>query len=118
MFNLSNLIFSVCCGLLATSGFVNSFGTSSITRRRCSTALNFVSPTVWNINRQTAGACNAVTKLSASKSEPVPGLGDEGCALPSPSKVNTLPLPAQAAVFFGYYLFLYGGTSAVVAGKC
>lgn len=58
--------------------------------------------------------CN---RLLASKTEPVPGFGDEGCALPSPSKVNTLPLPAQAAVFFGIWLGLYGGTAALVTGK-
>lgn len=57
------------------------------------------------------------SRLLASKSEPVPGFGDDGCALPSPSKVNTLPLPAQAAVFFGIWLGLYGGTAALVAGQ-
>ena len=30
----------------------------------------------------------------------VQGVGDEGCALPSPSRVNTLPESLQAAVFF------------------
>ena len=121
MFN-SYFIVAVCSGLLASSGYVSSFRSQlkrvSSTGARHSTALNFASPSVLNIDRRSSGAYVAVTKLFASKSEPVAGLGDDGCALPSPSGVNTLPLPAQAAVFFGYYLALYGGTTAVVAGKC
>jgi hypothetical protein len=121
MFN-SDLILAICCGLLASSGHVSSlrtpFRSVLSTGVRHSTALHFASPALLDINKRTSGAYHAVTKLSASKSEPVAGLGDDGCALPSPSGVNTLPLPAQAAVFFGYYLALYGGTTAVVAGQC
>lgn len=108
------------CGLLALSGYVNSLRTPlkrlSSTGARLSTKLNFMSPAALNIDKRTNGAYDAVTTLFSSKSEPVAGLGDDGCALPSPSGVNTLPLPAQAAVFFGYYLALYGGTTALVTG--
>jgi hypothetical protein len=121
MFN-SNLMFAIWCGLLASSGYVSSLRTPlkrvSSTGVSHSSALNFVSLAVLNINKRTGGVHDTATKLYASKAEPVAGLGDDGCALPSPSGVNTLPLPAQAAVFFGYYLALYGGTTAVVAGQC
>lgn len=40
-----------------------------------------------------------------------PGVGDEGCALPSPSGINTLPTQVQALVFFGIYLGLGAGTA-------
>ncbi len=44
------------------------------------------------------------------------GIGDEGCKLPAPSMVNTLPLPAQAGVFFAIYAGLYFSTMLLVSG--
>ena len=46
----------------------------------------------------------------------VPGIGDEGCKLPSPSAVNTLPTPVQAAIFLSYFAGLALGTSSLVKG--
>lgn len=43
------------------------------------------------------------------------GVGIEGCQLPSPSGVNTLPLPAQASVFVGVYGLLYILTAGLVS---
>lgn len=36
----------------------------------------------------------------------IQGIGEEGCALPSPSGINTLPPSQQAAVFAAYYAAL------------
>ena len=44
------------------------------------------------------------------------GIGDEGCKLPSPSGVNTLPTPTQAAIFFSYFVGLAVITSSLVKG--
>jgi uncharacterized membrane protein len=43
-----------------------------------------------------------------------PGVGDEGCKLPSPSRVNTRSLPEQAAVFFLIAAGLYASTAASI----
>lgn len=43
----------------------------------------------------------------------VQGVGDEGCALPSPSRVNTLPESLQAAVFFGIFAVLSASTAVL-----
>mmetsp|Transcript_19995 Transcript_19995/g.48038 ORF Transcript_19995/g.48038 Transcript_19995/m.48038 type:complete len:305 (+) Transcript_19995:71-985(+) len=40
----------------------------------------------------------------------IPGIGDEGCALPSPSGVNTLDEKLQALVFLKIYAALAAGT--------
>ena len=55
--------------------------------------------------------------FGSSNSKVVPGVGDEGCALPSPSMVNTLPVNSQLAVVLGYCLALYGGSVGLVTGK-
>ena len=66
----------------------------------------------------TSTSVNRGMRLSGSgKSEIIPGIGDEGCALPSPSGVNMLPLTTQTAVVFGIFLGLYAGTVGVVSGK-
>lgn len=43
--------------------------------------------------------------------EPAPvliqGVGEQGCNLPSPSGVNTLPQPVQAGIFFGIFALLW-----------
>lgn len=44
-----------------------------------------------------------------------PGVGDEGCKAPSPSRINTLPLPVQAAVFAGVSIGLGVTTTAAVS---
>ena len=44
------------------------------------------------------------------------GVGDEGCKLRSPSAVNTLPTPAQAAIFFSYFVGLALVTASLVNG--
>ena len=46
----------------------------------------------------------------------IPGVGDEGCALESPSKVNTLPEPIQAAIVFGILATL--GIATVPFSNC
>ena len=80
---------------------------------------SFVVPN--NNHRQTIGTpFNIVPNLSSSSSlnffnknmpepEPVPliqGVGEEGCNLPSPSGVNTLPETIQAGIFFGIFVLL------------
>ena len=40
----------------------------------------------------------------------IQGVGEEGCALESPSKVNTLPEPIQAAIFFAVLASLGAAT--------
>jgi uncharacterized membrane protein len=44
-----------------------------------------------------------------------PGIGVEGCKLPSPSKVNTMPLPVQAFVFFAISAAISCGTMLLSA---
>jgi uncharacterized membrane protein len=40
----------------------------------------------------------------------LPGIGPEGCRLPSPSRMNTLPLPLQATIFASVFAVLAIGT--------
>lgn len=49
-------------------------------------------------------------KLKASESV-VPGIGDDGCRLPSPSGINMMPLPQQALVFAALSGGLYASTN-------
>lgn len=64
-----------------------------------------------------AAALNAMSKNKLLGSEKnnavlvVPGIGPEGCALPSPSRVNTLPEPIQAIIVFAIFATL--GVSSV-----
>jgi hypothetical protein len=51
---------------------------------------------------------------SPSRDGVVAGVGDEGCRLPSVSKINTLPIYQQALVFFGVAVSLYAGTLALL----
>mmetsp|Transcript_28170 Transcript_28170/g.28456 ORF Transcript_28170/g.28456 Transcript_28170/m.28456 type:complete len:253 (+) Transcript_28170:34-792(+) len=44
----------------------------------------------------------------------VPGIGYEGCLLPSPSGVNTLPTPVQSGIFLGIFGGLFISTVASV----
>lgn len=50
--------------------------------------------------------CNAV----------VPGVGEEGCRLPSPSGINMKPVTSQAMIFFGIWAALMAGTTGLVNG--
>lgn len=45
----------------------------------------------------------------------VQGVGEEGCRLPSPSKINTYPFPLQMAIFLGMYGLLFSGSWLLVA---
>jgi uncharacterized membrane protein len=49
-------------------------------------------------------------RISTLHASIVPGIGDAGCALPSPSGINTQPVPVQAAVFVGVSLGIYLAT--------
>lgn len=114
MTNLAKLFFTASLGLLLLCNYCSALR-PSIIRMPQSAASNLAS-TSRTLHKRVGGGHPEGTKLSASKAEPVQGFGDDGCALPSPSKVNTLPVPLQAAVFFGYYLALYGGTTTIVSG--
>jgi hypothetical protein len=103
--SLALFLLSTCCTAFRPNAF----------RMPQSVASNLASSSK-TLHKRVGSAHPEETKLLASKAEPVAGFGDDGCALPSPSKVNTLPKPLQAAVFFGYYLALYGGTTALVSG--
>ena len=54
--------------------------------------------------------------MTANNAAVEAGIGDEGCKLPAPSKINTLPVPAQAGVFVAIYLAIYVSTMALVSG--
>ena len=58
------------------------------------------------------------TRLYASDNSPLiqPGIGDEGCALPSPSRINTLSPPFQFAIFLAISGALYTGTGSAING--
>lgn len=58
------------------------------------------------------------TVMSSSNNDEMiePGIGDEGCKLPALSKVNTLPIPAQAGVFVSIVVGLYFSTMALISG--
>ena len=56
--------------------------------------------------------CSIMILNSAS---PIPGVGEDGCKLTSPSKVNSLPAISQAAVFTGIGVSLYLGTLLFVS---
>lgn len=51
-------------------------------------------------------------KQASPKKEVVQGVGPEGCALPSPSRVNTLPQEVQATIVLGLFAAL--GSASVV----
>jgi uncharacterized membrane protein len=55
---------------------------------------------------------NAKNK-AAPESVIIQGVGDEGCTLPSPSGINTLSEPLQAAIFFGIFAILGISTIAL-----
>jgi uncharacterized membrane protein len=42
----------------------------------------------------------------------IPGVGPEGCQLPSPSRINTVPKPLQAKAVVGIFAALFLGTQA------
>ena len=54
--------------------------------------------------------------MNANNAAVEAGIGDEGCKLPAPSKVNTLPVPAQAAVVVAIFTGLYVSTMALISG--
>jgi uncharacterized membrane protein len=57
------------------------------------------------------------TKLFGSnRADPIPGIGDAGCAMPSLSKVNTLSVSTQGLIFFACCFALYGSTVGLVSG--
>lgn len=55
-------------------------------------------------------------KMSSGDAPVIEGIGDDGCKLPSPSRINTLPEPFQFAVFTAISGALYVGTGASVDG--
>jgi len=68
---------------------------------------SFVVPSRTEISRHQTNAASTLRPLyffGKKTLEPekivIQGVGDEGCALESPSKLNSLPEPAQAAIFF------------------
>jgi uncharacterized membrane protein len=54
-------------------------------------------------------------KLKINSSEVIQGVGDNGCALPSPSRINTLSLPIQFTVFSSVFLALFVGTNVILS---
>lgn len=53
---------------------------------------------------------------STLKAEIQQGVGDEGCALPSPTRINQMPIPIQVAVFVSVYMALFVSSSLLVLG--
>jgi uncharacterized membrane protein len=56
---------------------------------------------------------NNAKNPSVAESVVIQGVGDEGCALPSPSGINTLDKSFQAAVFFGIFAVLGVSTASL-----
>jgi len=65
------------------------------------------------ILRRTTNLCLLNKKRTTSPPIVVEGVGEEGCALPSTSGINTLPEPTQAAVVLAIYVGLGVGTVAL-----
>jgi uncharacterized membrane protein len=84
------------------SGFVapNNFHRSTATS-------NLLPPS--NIVSASSSSSSSLSFFKKNVPEPEPeiiliqGVGEEGCNLPSPSGVNTLSTPVQAAIFFGIF---------------
>ena len=124
MLSIGKVALSGCFGLLLSSSGVIAFAPRihliQEHRAHKASALSLIpSPSSLEFRSETlSGAFTRQTRVfGSSKSEVVPGVGDEGCALPSPSMVNTLPLNTQLAVVLGYCLALYGGTVGLVTGE-
>ena len=113
----SHLLNCFCSEMKTTTLFLQVLSLSKFSYQVAS----FVVPTRNNNHRQTIGTpFNIVPNLSSSSSlnffnknmpepEPVPliqGVGEEGCNLPSPSGVNTLPETIQAGIFFGIFVLV------------
>ena len=64
------------------------------------------------ILRRRTNLCLLNKKRTTSPPIVVEGVGEEGCALPSTSGINTLPEPTQAAVVLAIYVGLGVGTVA------
>lgn len=79
------------------------------------------SPLLDNLLTTTANEIPFLKKLKTfNKKEPtapliVPGVGIDGCRLPAPSRVNTLPKIAQAKVFVGVMSAILLGTDALTS---
>lgn len=73
-------------------------------------------PTISTITTNTATTIRirSATLQFSKLSGVTPGIGDEGCALPSPSGVNTLPIPIQTTVFFTIYAGLFSIAYAII----
>lgn len=73
---------------------------------------------VFGPNSSNSSTKKNYSALSATKKSDdaviVPGIGDEGCMLESPSGINTLSEPAQAAVVLGYFVVLFCGTLGLI----
>lgn len=59
--------------------------------------------------------CSKVDLSSSEPSKVIAGVGDEGCQLPSPSKINTKPIFIQALSFVSVMGGVFGGVIATVA---
>lgn len=59
---------------------------------------------------------NAIKNNKSSLKAIIQGVGDEGCELPSPSRINTLSLPLQFASFLGVSATIYIATRLSIAG--
>ena len=88
---------SIACLFLQSNHVVNGF--SSLPNQRVAI-------------RQPSSLSFFNKKVVEEKPIILPGVGDDGCALPSPSGVNTLAEPVQAAIVVGIFAALGVGTVA------
>jgi hypothetical protein len=73
-----------------------------------------LTPSIARINAASRRSIPGIGPAMAS-GDVLPGIGDEGCKLPSPSLVNTLPESSQAAIVAGIFGALFASTLAFVS---
>lgn len=96
---------------LGTHGFVPPTTVTNTPSQRDIASRGICLASQWNLRRPLPRTNeNVSTGLSAT-----PGIGPDGCQLPAPSKVNTLPVLAQAKASLGVYAGLALGASLLAS---
>ena len=109
----------VCCWvmvvlicLLCLSTSVNAFSTP--TTKKSSTNI-FITKSSRISTTSSSTKIDVLSFFNRQQEElsVIPGVGVDGCKLPSPSKINTYPKPVQAKIFFSIFAALFLGTDAL-----
>jgi len=67
------------------------------------------------IARVNVASRRSIGPVMATAGDALPGIGDDGCRIASPSGINTLPESSQAAIVAGILASLFAGTYALVS---